>query len=52
MVLVNPKINSVVQTSPISVKIDWNVDNEKVFDLNKYILRFSPDFDQDVGWPG
>ena len=40
------------QTSQNSIKIDWNVDNEQVFNLTKYILRFSPDFDHDIGWPG
>ena len=50
--LVNPKINSVEQTISNSIKINWNVDNKQVFNLTKYILRFAPDFVEDIGWPG
>ena len=47
-----PIITNIQQEDANSIKIEWSVENRQVFNLTKFQLIFSPDFDQNGGWPG
>ena len=50
---VTPIITNIQQEDANAIKIEWSVENRQVFNLTKFQLKISPDFDdQNGGWPG